>query len=75
MPTAIHFPLHLNFKMDRKPNDPPNMHLRICKHLIMLLSYRFHSIGETLMRISYSLIHYILVVENKTASELYQLKR
>lgn len=69
--TAIHLPLHLNFKMDHKPNDPSNMHLMICKYLIMSLSYRCYSIGETLMRISCYLIHHILEVENKTASELY----
>lgn len=74
-PTAIHFPLHLNFKMDHEPKVPPKMRLMICKHLVRPSSYRFYRTGETHMRPSYSLIHYILVVESKIGSELYQLKR
>lgn len=73
--TAIHFPLHLNFKIDHKPNVPPKTHLMICKHLVTPLSYIFYSTGETHIRTSYSFINYILVVESKTGSELYQLNR
>lgn len=75
IPAVIHFPLHLNFKTHHKPNVPPKTHFMICKHLVRPLSYRFYSTGETHMRPSYSLIPYILLVESKTGSELYQLKR